>query len=61
MSLQFVVNKPRGPLGWWIMIRECGSENRLAFAPAHSSSAPMLAACPMHMVLMSGLRYCMVS
>ena len=20
MSLQFVVNKPRGPLGWWIMI-----------------------------------------
>ena len=20
MSLQFVVNKPRGPLGWWIMV-----------------------------------------
>ena len=25
MSLQFVVNKPRGPLGWWIMVPILGA------------------------------------
>ena len=29
--------------------------------PAVSKTAPMLAACPMHTVVMSGLMYCMVS
>jgi len=33
----------------------------LAFAPPASSTAPMLAACPTQIVLMSGLTNCMVS
>jgi hypothetical protein len=43
------------------MIRACGSENRLPRAPAASSSAPMLAACPMQIVEIAGFTYCMVS
>ena len=39
---------PRAPpLGWWIMMREFGSENRLPFVPAARRTAPMLAAMPM--------------
>src|SRR2546426_6174465 len=49
------------PSGWWIMIRACGSANRLPRAPAHSSSAPIDAACPMQIVEMAGFTYCMVS
>ena len=33
--------------GWWIMTRACGRALRLPLAPAHSSTAPMLAAWPM--------------
>ena len=32
--------------GWWIRIRELGSEKRLPFAPAASSTAANDAACP---------------
>src|SRR3990172_1481452 len=38
------------PMGWWIMIRAWGSENRLPLVPAPRRSAPMLAAWPMQMV-----------
>ena len=49
------------PIGWWIITRELGRQKRLPLAPAASSSAPMLAACPMHSVETSGLMNCMVS
>src|SRR5882724_10063194 len=49
------------PSGWWIMMRACGSAKRLPLAPAASSQAAMLAACPTHRVETSGLMYCMVS
>ena len=49
------------PSGWWIMIRACGSANRLPFAPAARRSAPIDAAWPMQMVETSGFTYCMVS
>ena len=49
------------PSGWWIMMRECGSAERLPFAPAASSRAAMLAACPMQIVATSGLMNCIVS
>jgi len=42
------------PMGRWISIRELGRQKRLPLAPAHSKSAPMLAAWPMHSVLTSG-------
>src|SRR4051812_41451257 len=43
-------------MGWWINIRELGRQKRLRLAPAHSKSAPMLAASPMqHMSNDSGL------
>jgi hypothetical protein len=58
MSVAWPCTPPRG---WWIMMRACGSEKRLPLAPAHSSSAPIEAACPMQMVEMAGLTYCMVS
>ena len=45
----------------WIMMRECGSAERLPFAPAASSRAAMLAACPMQIVATSGLMNCIVS
>jgi hypothetical protein len=47
--------------GWWIMIREWGNANRLPLAPAHRSSAPIDAACPMQIVETAGLTYCIVS
>ena len=49
------------PIGWWIITRELGSAKRLPFAPAASSNAPMLAACPTHSVDTSGLTNCIVS
>ncbi len=49
------------PSGWWIMMRACGSAKRLPFAPAASSHAAMLAACPRQSVDTSGRMYCMVS
>jgi len=49
------------PIGWWIMTRELGRQKRLPASPAARSSAPMLAACPTHSVLTSGLMNCMVS
>ena len=47
--------------GWWISTREFGSAYRLPFLPAASSTAAIDAACPMQIVWMSGLTYCMVS
>ena len=47
--------------GWWITMREFGSENRLPFAPAASSTAAIDAACPMQIVCTSGLMNCIVS
>ena len=38
-----------------------GSEKRLPFVPAPSSTAAALAAWPMQIVMMSGLMYCIVS
>jgi hypothetical protein len=49
------------PDGWWIMIREFGSALRLPFSPAASSTAPMDAAIPMHIVFTGAFMYCMVS
>jgi hypothetical protein len=41
--------------------RECGNAKRLLWAPPASSTAPMLAAWPMQIVLTSGLMNCIVS
>src|SRR2546428_6525003 len=49
------------PSGWWSMIRAWGRANRLPLAPAASSSAPREAACPMQIVEMAGLTYCILS
>ena len=43
------------------MMLEFGSEYRFPFVPAHSSTAPMLAACPMQYVFTSQVRNCIVS
>ena len=43
------------------MMRDIGSAKRLPFAPAVSSTEPMLAAWPMQIVETSGLMYCIVS
>ena len=42
-------------------MREFGSEKRLPFAPAASSTAAIDAACPMHTVCTSGLMNRIVS
>ena len=42
-------------------MRELGRAKRLPLVPAASRTAAMDAACPMQMVLMSGLTNCMVS
>ena len=47
--------------GWWIRMREFGSEKRLPLAPAASSTAAIDAACPMQYVGTSGLMNCIVS
>ncbi len=47
--------------GWWIRIRELGSEKRLPLAPAASSSEPMLIAIPQQIVCTSGLMNRIVS
>jgi hypothetical protein len=53
---------PRNPPDpWWIMIRLLGSANRLPGAPAASSTAAMLAAMPMQIVLTGARRYSIVS
>ena len=49
------------PQGWWMMIRAFGKANRFSLAPAANSSAPILAACPIHIVETSGSTYCIVS
>lgn len=49
------------PDGWWIMIREFGSEWRNPGAPEHSSNDAMLQACPTHQVAIGGCTYCIVS
>ena len=40
----------RAAEGWWIMMREFGSDRRLPLAPAMSRNEPMLAAMPRHIV-----------
>ena len=47
--------------GWWIRIRELGSDIRLPFAPPASSSEPIDIAMPTHIVATSGLMNCIVS
>ena len=47
--------------GWWIRMREFGSEYRLPLAPAVSSTAATDAAWPMQYVCTSGLMNCIVS
>ena len=47
--------------GWWIRIREFGSDIRLPFAPPASSSEPIDIAIPTHIVATSGLMNCIVS
>ena len=47
--------------GWWIRMRELGSENRLPFVPAASSTAAIDAAWPMQYVCTSGRMNCIVS
>jgi hypothetical protein len=49
------------PEGWWIMIRELGSEKRLPWAPAANNSEPIEAAWPMHTVDTGERMYCIVS
>ena len=49
------------PDSWWIRIREFGSAIRFPFAPAASSSDPMLIAIPAQIVCTSGLTNCIVS
>ena len=46
---------------WWIRMRELGSAERLPLAPPPSSTAPMLAAMPMHVVATCGWIRCIVS
>ena len=43
------------------MMREFGSEKRMSFSPAASSSDPIEAACPVHSVDTAGRMNCMVS
>src|SRR5580658_8364123 len=43
------------------MIREFGNENSISFAPAHNSSDPADAACPVHKVDTGGRMNCIVS
>ena len=47
--------------GWWMRMREFGSDIRLPFAPPASSSEPIDIAIPMHIVATSGLTNCIVS
>ena len=47
--------------GWWIRMRELGSDIRLPFAPPASSSEPIDIAMPTHIVATSGLMNCIVS
>ena len=47
--------------GWWMRMRLLGSDMRLPFAPAVSSSEPIDIATPMHIVATSGLMNCIVS
>lgn len=49
------------PRGWWIMMREFGSDLRLPLVPAESRKAPMDAAMPKHTVFTSHGMYCIVS
>ena len=49
------------PEGWCTMMREFGSEKRMSFSPAASSSEPIEAACPVHSVDTGGRMNCMVS
>ena len=48
-------------MGWWIMMREWGSAERLPLVPAHINTAAIEAAMPVQMVATSGLMNCMVS
>ena len=52
---------PMPPDSWCIMIRACGSANRLPGVPAQSRNWPIEAAMPMAMVATSFLMYCIVS
>ncbi len=52
---------PIPPDGWCIMIRACGSANRLSFAPAQSRNWPIEAARPIPTVATSLEIHCMVS
>ena len=47
--------------GWWIRIRQLGSEKRLPCAPPVSSSEPIDIAIPKQIVATSGLMNCIVS
>ena len=47
--------------GWWIRMRELGSEKRLPLVPAASSTAAIDAAWPMQIVCTSGRMNCIVS
>ena len=47
--------------GWWMRMRELGSDIRLPFAPPASSSEPIDIAIPTHIVATSGLMNCIVS
>ena len=44
------------PDGWWIMMRECGSAERLPLRPPASRNDPMLAAMPMQIVFTGELQ-----
>ncbi len=62
MWISMSVDCPSKPAdGWWISTRLLGSEKRLPFAPAVSSSEPIDIATPMHIVWMSGLTKFIVS
>ena len=47
--------------GWWIMMRECGSAERLPLRPPASRNEPMLAARPMQIVFTGDFMNCIVS
>ena len=47
--------------GWWMRMREFGSDMRLPFAPPVSSSEPIDIAIPTQIVATSGLMNCIVS
>ena len=49
------------PRGWWIITLACGRIDLFPSAPAARSTAPILAACPMQIVLTSGLIFFMLS